>query len=114
MSDSLRLCGLQHARLPCPHVNVASSLVKKKCTVLVSEGGHEGCGRADGISEINSTFLSQFYCKPKTALKKIKSFLKTGETYSYIQVNVDMYAVKKKNQTLELKLHDFNFRSGAG
>ena len=39
---------------------------------------------------------SQFYCKPKTALKKIKSFLKTGETYSYIQVNVDMYAVKKK------------------
>ena len=39
---------------------------------------------------------SQFCCFPKTSLKQIKSFLKTGETYGYIQTNVDIYIVKKK------------------
>ena len=53
-------------------VDVGSSLFKKKSTILVSGVGNVGgyaCVRTGDMWEISIHF-SQFYCKPKTALKK--------------------------------------------
>ena len=54
-------------------VNIGSSLVKMNNSVSdVDNGGGYVCVRAGGKWEITAP-SSQFYCKPKTYLKKLKS-----------------------------------------